>query len=207
MAGISPFQSPHGAIESKASAPLGVNQTYGAFDPVRLVANQLTESIKDGSPILVGELLGFAATPATGALAGSRTAGAGALEQASPAHFGDVGAAENTEREYIRLTPGQLFQTRNFFTTVAATTQDVIGGSDLGGLFQISGDTGTEWGLVDAAAVVTTDVAARVVKIYDVDGNPFNADTADTQATGTAAGPLIVFEIANVHELTQVMGG
>ena len=145
--------------------------------------------------------------PATGSLAGSRTAGTGTLEQAAPGNFGDVGASENTVREYIRLTQGQLWATYNFWTAVSGTTQDTIAGTDLGTVYQIASAVAGDWGLVDTAATVATHVAARVVHIIGTDGNPFNADTAETTATGDASGPLIVFEIANTHELTQVSGG
>lgn len=204
MGGFRPFQSPWGP--AKSSAPLGPSQTFGAFDPVMLSSNQLIATPKDGTIAFVAELLGFAATPAKGILAGSRTAGTGALEIASPKFFGDVGATENAVREFIRPTQGQLWATNNFWTAAAGTTQDVVGGGDLGGVFQISSAAAGQWGLVDAAATVATDVAARIVHIIDTDGNYFNADTADTTCTGDLTGPTIVFEIANIDNLTQVTG-
>tara|TARA_R110002020_G_scaffold68553_10_gene179370 strand:- start:2387 stop:3010 length:624 start_codon:yes stop_codon:yes gene_type:complete len=207
MGGFRPYQAPSGAIESKAFAPLGPSQSFDSYDPVYLLANQLTVTPKDGSVALVAELVGFAATPATGSLAGSRTAGTGTLEQASPGNFGDVGATENVVREYIRPTQGQLMATHNFWTNAAGTAQDVIGGADLGVLYQITSAAAGDWGLVDAAATVATQVSARVVQIIGTDGNPFNADTTDTTCTGDTSGPLVVFEIANLHELTQVTGG
>jgi hypothetical protein len=175
-----------------------------------LVANQLTRSPKDDTNILVGELIGFASEPATGSTAASRaTVAAGSFERAAPgAPFGDVGSQENAYRGYISLTPGQLWATSNFWTTVAATTQGTISGAELGDLFEIScaDDATGEWGLVNAGPTVTADVAARLVYILNARGEPQNADFAAT-TTGPGTGITLVFEIANIHELTQVMGG
>ena len=204
MGGFRPFQSPHGEV--KASAPLGASQTFEAYDPVQLSGNQLVTCTVN-TKILDDAFIGFAATPAKGILAGSRTSGSGALEIASPKFFGDVGAAENTIREYIRPTIGQYMATNNFWTAATTATQDVVGGGDLGALFQMSAPTGAEWGLIDVAGVPGTDACARIVMIFDTDGNRFNADTADTACTGDTTGPTIVFEIVDLQGLDQVMGG
>lgn len=188
MSGIRVYQERGDA--SRRSHPLAASQSYDSVDPVYLVANKLTVSPTDGTEILVAELLGFAGEPAQGVTAPTRTNLTGA------------GAVENQQRVYMPLNEGRiLFATKNWWNTGAAGTQTGRPeGGDLGGLFQISGTAGGVWGIEDTAATPATDAAARVVRINDGDGNPI--DAADT-TNGVEA----VFEIANLHQLTQVGGG
>lgn len=211
MGGFRLYQSPHGP--AVGSAPLAASQTFEIFDPVRLVSNQLATAPKDGSVVLDDEFIGFAATGARGILANSRTSGTGALEIASPKFFGDVGAAANTIREYIRPTQGLLMATQNYWTSAAGTAYASVGGTDLGAIHPIASAAAGQWGLCDiamtAGAVVPNDVevGARIVHVIDTDGNFFTAATADTLTTGTLDGPTIVFEIVNLQVLDQVSGG
>lgn len=209
MAGIRPFQHPSGGHGEVRTAPLAPSQTFDAWDPVELVSNQLTECDKDGSEILDSEFIGFAAGPATGNLAGSRTVAAGSFTVQPGADGGGGGAVENALRGFITPYRGQLFATNNFFAdaTGAAQDGDGVGGSDIGGLYQIASAAGGNWGLVDAAGTPATDVCARIVRILNTRGEDFNADTADTPTTGSpTTGPTIVFEIANLDLLDQIGG-
>lgn len=205
MAGIRPYQAIQGGHDVLRHAPLGPTQTYDHWDPVQISSNQLITSPKDGSIILDDEFVGFAADDATGIIAASRSA-AMVVQQG---HGGTGGsAAENAIRSYIVPTPDQLWATNNFWTTAAGTTQDVVGGGDLQGVFQISSAAAGEWGLVDASATIADHVAARIINIVDERGVPFTADTADTACTGSpTTGPTIVFSIANIHALDQISGG
>ncbi len=200
MAGMRPFGSARGGHHEVGYAPLAATQTYDHGDPVFLVANKLTETTKDASVVLNAELIGFAAEPAEGYLAASRSTN---MTIVNPAEGG--GTAQESMRKYYKLVPGQLFHTVNFWTAITGTTQDTIAGGDLGTVFQIASAVAGNWGLVDAAATVTSDVAARVIQVLDAAGRPFTGATGETTA-GTLA-TQIIFEIANIHELTQVMGG
>ncbi|KKL75019.1 hypothetical protein LCGC14_2059100 [marine sediment metagenome] len=199
MAGIRPFQSPHGGHELIGYAPLAPSQTYVIGDPVYIATDQLTISIKDETAILVNELVGFAAEPASGMLAGSRNT---SMTIVNPAEGG--GAVENSMRKFYRLQQGQLWVTNNFWDAVTGLTQDTVAGTDLYNHWQLSSGAtqAEEWGLVDVDATAGTDVQARIVMILDASGRPFTADTAETTAGTTAT--QIVFEIANISELGQV---
>lgn len=179
MSGIFIHREPENAV--RRHAPLGTSQAFDVGDPVGTTSQQLTEAPQDGTEVLAGEYVGFAAEPATGIHSASRTGAANGF-----------GAAENDIRTYYPAkAPGLQLRTRNFWATGAAGTQAAKTGADIGRVLQLSCENATSnWGVEETAGTTGTDAVAYVDAVLDDDMQLIDAD-----ATLTAGDGWIVFHM------------
>lgn len=174
MSGFEIHKEPENA--ERRFAPLGDAETFDIADPVRLLSQQLSDCLDDASEILDHELVGFAAEPAEGIHAASRT-------NPSGLDYG-LGAAENDWRTYYPAkAPGLVLRTRNYWTTPG--TQIAKPGSIIGTVKQITAPSGTNnWGIDDTAGAVGTDAVAHILEVLDDDMQPVDADGSVAAGSG-----------------------
>jgi hypothetical protein len=178
--------------------PLAASQTYANMDPVFLSAGeQLTVSVTDGTEVLIGELIGFAAQAAAGEQSATRTG----LAFGTTVNPGLGGATADAMRSVYPATPALLIRTQNFYTDATGATQAVKSGADRGKIFQIASDSVADnvaqWGVVDVSATEATDAAAHVVDVLDDNLVPVAAGTSLTAGEG-----WIVFRIVGTNQWT-----
>ena len=166
--------------------PLAASQLFKSMDPVGVSADLLQAVHSDGVKVVVAEMIGFAATGALGEQSGTRTGltyGGGA-----------GGNAVQTMRAFYPADPGLLLRTKNFYTSAAGTAQQAKLGTNRGAFFQIAAnnvaDDVAQWGVVNVAGVIGTDVVAHVIDVLD-DGMQSIISTA----TLTAGVGWLVFRI------------
>jgi len=198
MSGIEIHREPEDAYRLFAPCAPAATGTFDVGDPVQLATNQLSDCPDDQTELLVQECIGLACEPAEGIHAGSRATAAA----------DGFGVVENQPRSYYPFNaPGLLLRTRNFWDAGDVVTPAEKEGADIGDLYNIKGETGTNrWGLEDeaptyatgAGTVIATDsLAVRVVAILLEDGTPIDADATVALGTAPALGDgqgWIVFE-------------
>ena len=183
MSGFEIHQEPDYAY--RMFLPVAPAMTFDVGDPVRIVTNQLADTIDDQTELLVGECVGFACEPAEGTTAGSRATAAA----------DGFGVVEGQVRTYWPFNaPGLLLRTRNFVLAADFFTQVEKDYTEIGDDFNIKGQTGTNvWGVEEeaptyatgAGTVIATDsLAVLVVAVLDNDMNPLATDATQTAGDG-----------------------
>lgn len=143
--------------------PLAATQTYKTGDPVGIVANALTVAPTDGSKVLDGECIGFAAQGALGEQSATRT---------GLAYGGGTGGnATGAFRNFYPANPQITLRTRNFWATGAPGTQQAKTGAIRGLFRQISStsvaDDVAQWGVENTLAASGTDMAVLIIDVLD----------------------------------------
>ena len=173
--------------------PLAANQLFRPGDPVAIgsgpTANQLIASASNGAFLPPAGCVGIAAQGALGTQSPSR----GTLTYGGTSALA-AGPTADTMRSFYPATDGLFIRTRNFWTTVAGTTQDVKTGALRGNFFQIAAenvaDDIAQWGVVNAAGVLGTHLIAHIIDVLDGNRVPVISG-----ATLTAGAGFLVFKI------------
>ena len=200
MSGFFIHKEPDYAYRQYAPCAPVATATFDVGDPVQLATDQLSDCPDDQTELLVGECIGFACEPAEGITAASRTTNAA----------DGFGVVENQMRSFwVFNAPGLQLRTRNFILAGDVFTQVEKDGTEIGSLFTIKGQTGTNvWGVEEeiptyaagageaGTVAIGDDLAVRVVAILDDNMNPINAD-----ATQTAGDGWIVFQPVGLSQI------
>ena len=170
MSGLEIHQEPAQAYRMFAPCAPVATATWDVGDPVQIITNQLSDCIDNLGEIVITAIIGFACEPAEGIHAGSRVTRAA----------DGFGVVENQMRSYWPFdAPGLLLRTRNFYDDGAATNAEKEG-TEIGDIFGMIGQNGTNvWGLEEAAPGAGTDAEFQVVAILDADMNPVDADSLE----------------------------